>query len=184
MRDEFTDQDFESASAERQMTKRKCTRQELERFFICMAADSVLLHAVWEMAQMPAYKDLAGRPLPETAVRCAPATLGDIAITFWIYAIVALAAHSLSWGLQPRWNVYLTVALLGAMHAFWIERAAIASGRWSYTAAMPIIPPLGVGLWPLLQLLVLTPLTIGLSSLLALRKRNRATQRASDSANP
>ena len=167
-----------------ELTGTKCTRQELTRFFICMAAVSFLLNAVWEMAQMPAYKDLAERPLPETAVRCAPATLGDVAITFWIYAIGALAPHSLSWGLGPRWNVSLVVALLGAMHAIWIEQAAIASGRWSYTAAMPIIPRLSVGLWPVLQLLVLTPLTIGVSSRLALRKRNRASRHASGSATP
>lgn len=136
------------------------------------------------MAQMPAYKEMAGRPFLKTMVRCTPATLGDIAITFWIYAIGALGARALSWGLQPRWNVFFAVALLGAMHAVWVEQAAIASGRWSYTPAMPIIPRLGVGLWPVLQLLVLLPLTIGLSSFIALRKRNSTTQRASDSANP
>jgi hypothetical protein len=154
------------------------------RFFLCMAVLSFLLHWIWEMAQMPAYKDLAGRPLLETALGCTPATLGDVVISFWMYAIGALAAHSLSWGLQPRWNVYLAVALLGAMHAIWIEQAAMASGRWSYAAAMPIIPRLGVGLWPVLQLLVLPPLTIGMSSHLALRKRNRAPQHVSDSATP
>ncbi len=103
---------------------------------------------------------------------------------FWIFAIGALAAHSLSWGLRPRWNVYLAVALLGAMHAIWIEQAAIAAGRWSYTDAMPTIPSLGVGVWPLLQLALLTPLTVWLSSRYALRKRTHATQPASDSTTP
>ena len=156
--------------------ERKSTRQELTRFFICLALISFSLHAVWEMAQMPAYKEMVGRPVLQTAVRCTPATLGDVVITFWIYAIGALAARDLSWGVQPGWNVYLVAALLGAMHAVWIEKAAIASGRWSYTETMPTIPLLGVGLWPFLQLVLLTPLTLWLSSRYALRKSNRGTQ--------
>ena len=152
-----------------QPTTRNFTRRELTRFFTSIAAASFVLHSVWEMAQMPAYKDLAGRPFLETAARCTPATLGDVVLTFWIYAIGVLAAKTPSWGLRPRWNVYLTLALLGAVHAIWIEQAALASGRWSYSNAMPIVPRLDVGVWPLLQLTLLTPLTIALSSRFALR---------------
>lgn len=103
------------------------------------------------------------------------ATLGDVAITLLIYAIGALAARTLSWGLRAAWNVYSAVALLGAMHAFWIERAAIASGRWTYTQTMPVIPLLKVGLWPLLQLTVLTPLTFWLANRCSLAPRTHAT---------
>ena len=146
-----------------------------------MTIVSFVLHSIWEMSQMAAFKDLAGQPLLKTTLRCAPAILGDVFITLWIYAIGALATLSLSWGLRPRWNVYVTVALLGGMHAVGIELAAIASARWSYTRAMPIIPSLGVGLWPFLQLLVLIPLTVGISSRLALAKRPRATSLDSNS---
>ena len=145
---------------------------ELARFFASMALLSFLFHAIWEMAQMPAYKDMAGLPLRETIARCAPATLGDVVITFWIYAVGALAARSFSWGLQPRWNVFLTLALLGAMHAIWIEQAAIANGRWAYTEAMPVVPRLNVGLWPVLQLMMITPLSVGLSSRTSSSKRS------------
>lgn len=156
---------------DRQIDDREHTRSEVVRFFVCTAVASFVLHAIWEMSQMAAYRDLAGRPFLETVVRCTPATLGDVIITFWIYGLGALAAHSIGWGLHPRWNVYLTVALLAAVHAIWIEQAAIASGRWSYTDKMPTIPGLGAGVWPLLQLVLLTPLTIMLSSRFALRAR-------------
>lgn len=151
-------------------TIKSFTHRELARFFASIAGVSFVLHSVWEMAQMPAYKDLAGRPFLETAARCTPATLGDVVLTFWIYALGALAAKTPSWGLQPRWNVHVSLALLGAVHAIWIEQAAVASGRWSYSNAMPIVPCLDVGVWPLLQLSLLTPLTIALASYFALRK--------------
>lgn len=167
-----------------QPTNKGFTRRELTRFFASIAAASFVLHSVWEMAQMPAYKDLAGRPFLETAARCTPATLGDVVLTFWIYAIGALAAGSIGWGLKSRWNVFLTLALLAALHAIWIEQVAVAAGRWSYSEAMPTIPGLGVGIWPLLQLTLLTPLTVWLSSRYALRPRKTQSPTASTSILP
>ena len=160
------------------------TRRELIHYFVAMALSSFTLHAIWEMSQMPAFKEVAGRPFLETAARCTPTTLGDVLLTFWIYAIGALAGRNVAWGLQARWNVYLTVALLGAMHAIWIEQAAIASGRWSYTEKMPVFPKFGVGVWPLLQLTLLMPLTIWLSRRYALRKRKAPAISDSHSTSP
>jgi len=39
------------------------------------------------------------------------------------------------------------------------ELLALAFGRWWYTAAMPLLPWYHVGLWPVLQLLLLPLLT-------------------------
>lgn len=158
-----------------QAIPRQHARQGRVWFFILMGLVSFLLHALWEMLQMAAYRDMAGRPFFETAARCIPATLGDVLLTFWIYSIGALAANNLVWGLRPRWNVYLTLSLLGAIHAIWIEEVALRSGRWSYTNKMPLIPYLQVGVWPVLQLLTITPLTIGFASRFALR-RSAASQ--------
>jgi len=36
---------------------------------------------------------------------------------------------------------------------------ALAAGRWSYTERMPVVSVLGAGLWPLLQMTLLPPLT-------------------------
>ena len=38
-----------------------------------------------------------------------------------------------------------------------VEWKALASGSWSYTDRMPIVPVLDVGLWPLVQLTLLAP---------------------------
>lgn len=113
---------------------------------------------------MAGYNEMAGLPFQLTMGRCSFATLGDVVFTFWIYSLGALAAHTLRWGLRARWNVYAATALLGAIHAFLIERVAIESGRWSYAHSMPMVPLLNVGLWPLLQLTLLTPFGVWLSS--------------------
>jgi hypothetical protein len=38
-----------------------------------------------------------------------------------------------------------------------VEWAALAAGRWSYSERMIVVPVLGVGLWPLLQMALLAP---------------------------
>src|SRR5256885_2946898 len=100
------------------MSEKVPARRELKRFFICLALGSFVLNWIWEMLQMPSYKEMAGRPFETTAARCSRATVGDVAITFWIYVLGALAAHNLRWPLRARWNVYYAVALLGPLHAF------------------------------------------------------------------
>ncbi|OGT97097.1 MAG: hypothetical protein A2X80_14205 [Geobacteraceae bacterium GWB2_52_12] len=40
-----------------------------------------------------------------------------------------------------------------------VEHAALTAGRWSYSERMPVMPWLGAGLWPLLQMALLPSLT-------------------------
>lgn len=40
--------------------KEKFMRRERTRFFVSMAVVSFVLHSIWEMSQMAAYKDLSG----------------------------------------------------------------------------------------------------------------------------
>ena len=137
--------------------------QRLGAFFATLVLSAFALNWVWEMAQMPAYRETAGRPWVETVPTCTLAALGDVAAVLAIYGVGALAPGDVRWGLSGRWNVYATVALLGGTCAVAFEWRALATGRWSYTDAMPVIPLLGVGLWPVLQLTVLTPATFGIA---------------------
>jgi len=85
--------------------------------------------------------------------------VGDVGIILGIYAAGALSAADLSWGLRGRWNIYVTAAVLGLAYAVLVEHAALSAGRWSYTKRMPVMSVLGAGLWPLLQMTLLPPLT-------------------------
>jgi hypothetical protein len=117
------------------------------------------LNEIWEMAQMSAYVETAGDSWKSTLGLCTLAAVGDVAISLGVYAAVALAAGDLGWGLRGHWNNYAIAAVLGLASAALVEHAALAVGRWSYTERMPIVPGLGAGLWPLLQMTLLPPLT-------------------------
>jgi hypothetical protein len=87
------------------------------------------------------------------------ATVGDVEIILGIYLAGALAAGDLAWGLRGRWNIYATGAVMGLAYAALVEHAALTAGRWSYSERMPVVSVLGAGLWPLLQMTLLPPLT-------------------------
>ena len=128
-------------------------------YFTVVALSAFSVNWLWEMFQMSAFVEMAGRSWRETALPCARAAMGDVAMTFAIYAFGALAASDIHWGVTGRWNVNLSGALLGGGFAAAFEWYSLASDRWTYNELMPIIPVLGVGLWPLLQLPLLVPLS-------------------------
>ena len=130
----------------------------LGRFFAATVLTGFVLNEIWEMAQMSAYVETAGRAWTSTIGLCSAAAAGDVGIILGIYAVGALAAGDPGWGLRARWHVYVTASFLGLAYATLVEHAALAAGRWSYTERMPVVPLLAAGLWPLLQMTLLPPL--------------------------
>lgn len=103
-------------------------------FWSALALVAFVLNWVWEMLQIPASRETAGRSWAETLGPCTLAALGDVGLTFAVFGLGALAAA--------------------------VEARSTASGWWSYMDRMPVVPVLGVGLWPLLQLALLIPASI------------------------
>jgi hypothetical protein len=133
--------------------------RRLGRFFATTVLASFILNENWEMVQMSAYVEAAGHSWKSTLGLCTRAAVGDVGILLGIYAAGALAAGDLGWGLRGRWNIYATASLVGLAYAALVEHAALDAGRWSYTERMPVVPVLGAGLWPLVQMTLLPPLT-------------------------
>ena len=128
-------------------------------FFTTTVSASFVLNEIWEMTQMSSYVETSGRSWTSTLGFCTRAAAGDVGITLGLYASGVLAAGDPGWGLRSRWNIYATLAVLGLAYAALVEHAALAAGRWSYTDRMPVVPWLGAGLWPLLQMTLLPSLT-------------------------
>jgi hypothetical protein len=127
-------------------------------FITATALAGFFLNELWEMAQMSAYVQTAGHPWASTLARCTQAALGDVGIILGIYLTGALVAGSMRWGLRGRSSMFATTAVAGLAYAVLVETLGLAAGRWSYTKSMPVVPVLGVGLWPLLQMTLLPPL--------------------------
>lgn len=128
---------------------------------------AVALNYVWEMAQTPFY---AGMDFPGAIVHCFIASLGDGLLVLLIFAAVAALTRSLDWYLRPSMQSTVAMALtgltVGAVVEWW---GLYAARRWEYSALMPIMPWLGVGAVPILQMLLLPPATFAIARRLALR---------------
>ncbi|HKQ05638.1 MAG TPA: hypothetical protein VJ464_10935 [Blastocatellia bacterium] len=136
----------------------------LRQFLVRLFAVALALNWFWEMLQMPGFEQMMGRPWRTTVLTCTVAALGDAAITLGIYALVALITKRWRWPSEGRWKTYLAASLSGAAVAIVIEKASLAVDFWSYSSRMPVVPVFGAGFWPLLQLTLLVPLAMRLSS--------------------
>jgi hypothetical protein len=117
---------------------------------------SVPLNFVWELAQMPFY--IEGGYLLEFARHCIVPSLGDGVLVLIIFGVGWGVWRRADWFVHPGAFPYALMLATGLLIAVLIEWVAVYGlGRWSYTARMPVLPVLQVGLLPVLQMLVLPP---------------------------
>jgi len=118
---------------------------------------AVLGNYLWELAQAPLYMGM--ERFRAVWWHCFVASLGDGLFVLGIFARAWLLlrqqrgfVHPGIWG----YGVMLTTGLVIGITVEWV--AVHLLERWMYTAWMPRIPGLAVGLVPVLQMLMLPPL--------------------------
>lgn len=125
-----------------------------------------LLNEPWELIQAPLFEGMADRPHWEAVRACTQAALGDAVIMLFAYWGVAVMTRGRVWVVAPRWRELALLSALGLGITVVIELLALRGAwvtGWTYSALMPVIPGLGVGLVPLLQWVVLPPLAAALT---------------------
>ncbi len=135
-----------------------------------LAVVAAVLHFVWENSHVGLYTgyDALGGGLPITVW----ATVGDVLYTLAAFALASLFKHGIWWVRDTRWYDYIGLACLGFFIALYVEYKAIALGRWAYLPDMPLLAGFDVGLSPVLQMVILLPLTVGIVALLERRVRD------------
>ena len=131
---------------------------------------SVLLNFPWEVAQMPLYVE-NGSWL-EFALHCIIPSLGDGLIVMLIFCVGWAVRGRSDWADQPGWATYalmLTTGLSVAVIVEWVGFYGL--NRWSYTANMPLLPGLGIGVAPVLQMLILPPVIFKMTGWWLARRR-------------
>lgn len=130
-------------------------------------AASFLFHLLWENLQMPLYANAA--PFREHFWICLKATAtGDMLFMITIYGALAVVHQNAFWishralfAHPATWTIALLVGFLLAVGMeLW---AVYVDYRWAYAEAMPMVPVLGIGLTPVLQMMLIPPMTLLLS---------------------
>lgn len=122
---------------------------------------ALLLHLAWELAQCRVFfvhgtYDPSWRGMLMAA-------FGDVVMTWLVYGVVAVTSRR--WR-SRQWASLLATSLVVAGVVEW---RGVNAGRWRYTEAMLVVPGLGIGVVPLIQLLALTALLVALSEALVQR---------------
>jgi hypothetical protein len=118
-------------------------------------------HFLWEIAQLPLYTIWwtgTNREILLAVIQC---TGGDLLITASTLALAALGPRI---GSRPVFGgrMALTAILLGLAYSVFSEWLNThLRQNWSYTVAMPVLSPLGTGLTPFLQWLIVPGFALG-----------------------
>ncbi len=119
-------------------------------------ATAAVGHLIWEVLQLPLYTIWEEASPPQIVWAVLHCTAGDVAI-----AAAALGFALIAFGC-PRWPAERFGAVAGAamaagvaytIYSEWLN--TVVRQSWAYAAAMPVLPPLGTGLSPLLQWIVI-----------------------------
>jgi hypothetical protein len=121
---------------------------------------AVPLHLIWEVTQIKAY-DFPETSLTTVAIGCFVPSLGDGLMTLIIYWVGWVAFRDWQWVLRPGIRGYLFMMSIGLLLAVAVEwNALYLTGSWAYSERMFIVPVLGVGFLPVMQMLLLPPVTV------------------------
>lgn len=124
---------------------------------------ALLLNFPWEVLQAPLFEGMSAAPHSAVVGACLQATLGDAAIMLLAHAMVAAVTRRRRWVLAPsRYEVagFIAVGLAITAVIEWLATRGRWAQTWTYSAEMPVIPGIEIGLSPLLQWVVVPPLAL------------------------
>ncbi|MCC6244852.1 MAG: hypothetical protein IT353_18540 [Gemmatimonadaceae bacterium] len=111
---------------------------------------AIALNFAWELAQSGLYAE--ADQWPARWWHCFIASLGDGILTLVIYAVGAIIAGRIDW-FESGYSQYPLVLATAVILALIVEWVGVNTDRWSYTASMPLIPGLDLGVVPVLQMI-------------------------------
>lgn len=140
----------------------------LRRTFTCplgrLLAVALPLYFAWEMAQAPFFTGMPAGWVKATLM-CAQATLGDGVLVAAVAIAGTLLYRDRRWFVPPSLPRYVVAVVVGVALQIAVEWVMVYRlGRWGYASDQPILPIVGLGILPVLQPIVLLPLTFWLTA--------------------
>ena len=118
-------------------------------------AVTAVLDLAWEAAQLPLYtiwKDGTFRSMTFAVLHC---TAGDVLLAFLVLLGALLLVGDPAWPRRRAGRVAALTLVAGLACTVLIEWLMVEVWRtWAYSGLMPLLPPLGTGLSPVLQWLL------------------------------
>ena len=132
--------------------------------FIAQYAGLMLaVNFVWEIAQLPLYTLWENPDFSSKVFALVHCTIGDALIAVVTLTLAVMCFGNLQWPVRHYWRVAVATLILGVVYTVFSEWLNIGLRQsWAYRDSMPVLPPFGTGLSPLLQWMVLPLMSFGL----------------------
>lgn len=126
---------------------------------IKLALIFLLMNAAWEAMQLPFYTLWRDGTAGGIAYATAHCTVGDLLIGLWAAVTAAITARFAPVPRRGR-TFIIGFTLIGLSYTIFSEWLNVhIRESWAYTELMPLLPPFGTGLTPVLQWIVVPLLT-------------------------
>jgi len=128
-----------------------------------VAVFALLLNYPWEFLQTPLFAEMRSASHWEAVKTCTRATAGDAVIMLAAFWTVAAFAGTRQWiAATPtvgRLVLFVSVGTLITTVIEWLVQKGWWIDSWRYSELMPVLPGIGVGVSPVLQWVLIPPLT-------------------------
>lgn len=122
-------------------------------YIVAIVLLGTFLNAIWEFAHAPLYRFFAYDV--EHMIICLLAALADMLLLLFLFFAFGLLYGDIHWIRQLSLSRMFVLVLFGGAGAIIGEIWHTTRGDWYYTDAMPMIPLLDVGIYPVLQFMLL-----------------------------
>lgn len=121
------------------------------------------LNLIWENAQAPLYRGFTD--FQTHFIICFWASLVDAAAVLFLTFLISSWRKNCNWITNIKWKEAVVLMIFGGLLALIFEVFALEFGIWEYSSKMLLAPFFFVGVTPLLQMIILPPVTIYLTGI-------------------
>ncbi|SHJ78587.1 hypothetical protein [Paramaledivibacter caminithermalis] len=139
--------------------------------FIVVAFVAAVLQYAWEYWQCGIFYSMDANTQQSSLMLSA--TFGDVNMTVILYFLLSFVNKDFNWIIK-RWESkeYIIMNLYALFLSFYFEVHALYTGRWGYSEAMPFFLNTNIGLIPVIQLIILFPVTFFISKIILIKFGN------------
>jgi hypothetical protein len=115
-----------------------------------------ITNLIWENAQAPLYEGYES--FSQHFLSCVAASIVDGVVIVGLYVLVGLTRRNMLWLFNITIRDIVILLISGMATAIAFEKLAMKNESWNYNENMPLV--LGLGLMPLIQLAVLSIISV------------------------
>ncbi len=139
--------------------------KKLLLFLLVLMIISTALNGLWEYGQTGIFYTINGEASFENYNLLTGRIFVDVLVTLILFIFMSIINFDWKWFFNWDKKDTFIILLFAFLASFYVEVNALYIGRWSYSSSMPLLIGTEVGFLPLLQWMVIIPISLILTRL-------------------